>query len=265
MIDRSRVALAAMSLVGSVPLLTRSYVSSEVGRWHGRLVEPPKTSIVVPALDEEEYIEETLLSLENQNVRYAFPEKFEVVVVDGGSIDRTVEISRNFDTKIVSGPKGKLNGRHVGILKAENDVIVGVDADTYYPPNWLNLVLRHFRDPEVVGVTSPRLYSRDSNIILDYVMNWSILLDKLTGRMAGCNSAFRKQAYFDIGGFNRNVNQFDVEEMVREEEFAFPRRLRSIGRITWEWKAPSFSSARRFTRGHKSTFRKDDNPLLYPE
>ena len=131
--------------------------------------------------------------------------------------------------------------------------------NTFYPPNWLNLVLRWFRHPNVVGVVTPRLVDPTENLVVSYVSTWLSLVDVgplLAGgmRAPGQSVALYKQAYFDVGGFNLNINQRNVHEMVREEEIVFAMKLRRLGRLPVDWQAPCFTSLRRvmgFKKGDK--------------
>jgi glycosyltransferase involved in cell wall biosynthesis len=213
--------------------------------------EPPQTSIILPTLNEEKYVEECLTSLKHQTIRVIYPEKFEVIVVDSGSRDSTLDIASRFDVEILEAPLGKLTARHIGIQKAKGEIIVAVDADTVYPFNWLNLVLRHFLQKDVVAVSTPGIFPEK---ILDIPMIWKALtFDPASGRLPGSGSAFRREAYFKSGGFNLSINQFNGAEIQMEEEYEFPRRLRKHGRIIYELSAPHFTSPRRHF-GHKSSF-----------
>jgi glycosyltransferase involved in cell wall biosynthesis len=263
-----QLLVTALSLGASAATIgADAYMRSEAFNYNDSIAEPPKTSIIIPTLNEEAYLLETLASLENQNVKNAYPEKFETIVVDSGSTDKTLEIAEKFDTKVLNAPRGKLTARHMGVMNAKGEIMVGVDADTYYPPNYLNLILRQFKNPEVVGVSTPRLCGRDGNTILNTVYIWKNIADGIMGaRMPGSNSNFRKTAYLKIGGFNLAINQFNQNEVIQEEEYAFPERLRKIGKVVWLWKAPSYTSARRWTSPtpQKRSFG-DQYILLYPE
>jgi len=119
---------------------------------------------------------------------------------------------------------------------------VAVDADTYYPPNFLNLFLRHFQRPEVTAVSGPRLYPHG---IYRYATTWAALLGPR--RLYGSNSAFRRNAYFQSGGFNLAVNQLHGPSILREEEFNFYSRMREVGEVVFDRQATAFTSDRRFT------------------
>jgi glycosyltransferase involved in cell wall biosynthesis len=262
--------LAGVSLAFSATTIgADAIMRSEVYNYGDHLQQPPPTTIIVPTLNEEAYLSETLASLENQNVRRRYPEKFETIIVDGGSRDRTAAIAKNFGCRLIIAPRGKLNARHEATLKAKGKIMVGVDADTYYPPNYLNLTLKAFNQPGVVGVASPRLYGRDSNMVVNTAGLWKAILDGMMGeRMPGSNSAYLKSAYMQVGGFNLGIDQFNNADIMQEEEYEFPRRLREVGKVVWLWKVPAYTSARRLTtptpetRSFKS--HNDNYILLYP-
>lgn len=212
--------------------------------------EPPSTSIVMCSLNEEGFVEDALESLEDQNVRLCFPDKFECLLIDSHSEDRTVEIAEDYGWKVYQAPRGKLNARHLGMEKAKGKIIVSVDCDCKYPPNWLNLMLQWFRRPAVVAIVGPRLVDPKEGFWATGISVWFSLFDVgplLAGgmRAPGQSMALRRQAYFQTGGWDLSINQQNMHEMVREEEIIFARKLRQLGRVIVDWTAPCFTSARR--------------------
>lgn len=205
------------------------------------IFEPPRTTtIVLPTFNEALYVKDTLRSLEMQSVRNEYPDRFEVLIVDSHSTDNTTEIASKYGM-VLQTPKGKLTAKDIGIRAAKGDVIMTVDADTYYPPNYLNLMLRHFSDPVVVAVTSPRLVDHPvlgPLYVLDAIFNT---------RIRGSNAAFRKSAYFACGGHDLTINQLNGRAMLLEEEYNFGAKLGSVGDVILDRSAPSITSTRRFT------------------
>jgi len=225
-------------------------MTSRVFNWDDEICEPPFTSVVMCSLNEEGFIEKALKSLENQNIVHAYPNRFEFILVDSYSEDKTVEIAKRYGWKILYAPKGKLNARHLGYEKAKGEVVISVDCDTFYPCNWCNLVLKWFTVPDVVGVITPRLVDPEESFAATLLSVWMALIDTgplLVGgmRAPGQSVAIYRQAYFDVGGFDLSINQQNVHEMVREEEIRFAMKLRHLGRVPVEWKAPAFTSLRR--------------------
>jgi len=207
---------------------------------YAKVYEPVSTvSIVIPAFNEEDYIEATLRSILSQNILFKYKDYFECIVVDNESTDRTPQIAKQY-CQVISAPRGKLNARHAGIKFASGDIIVSCDADTYYPPNWLNLLIYHFRKPGVVAVYSPHL-SQGSGLYKIGMIWYSNLVHST---MSGSSSAFLRNAYFAVNGFNLSIDQFNRQEIQIEEEMVFPAKLKTLGKVVFELKACCFTSGR---------------------
>ncbi len=88
----------------------------------------PRISVVVPTLNEEAYIERCLMSLSSQD----FPH--EIIVVDGGSADKTVELAESYADKVfVVSERGIAYARIFGAKNANSALIYTTDADCYAP------------------------------------------------------------------------------------------------------------------------------------
>jgi glycosyltransferase involved in cell wall biosynthesis len=94
----------------------------------------PKISIVTPSFNQGDFIEETILSVLNQN----YP-NLEYIIIDGGSTDQTVEIIKKYESKLtywVSEPdNGQGNAINKGFRKATGDLFGWINSDDYYTPN----------------------------------------------------------------------------------------------------------------------------------
>lgn len=243
------LVVAGVGILVATPFLYK-FMTARVFDRDAEVEEPPFTSIVMCSLNEEAWIEKALQSLEDQNIRRKHPEKFELILVDSHSEDRTVEIAESYGWTVYQAPRGKLTSRDLGIRKSEGDVIVSTDCDCFYPPNWLNLMLRWFHRPDVVGVVGPRLVDSEEGNWATALSVWLSLVDTgplLLGgmRVPGQSVVFYRQAYSATGGFDLSINQQNVHEMVREEEIRFAMKLRRLGRVMVDWQAPCFTSARR--------------------
>lgn len=237
-----------ISVVSTVALY--KVMTSRVFNREDRVYEPPLTSFLMCSLNEENFIKRALKSLEEQNVIAKYPDNFEFLLIDSNSEDQTVPIAEDYGWKVYQAPKGKLLARDLGMKTAKGEVVISVDCDTRYPPNWCNLVLRWFRQSNVVGVVTPRLVDPEESIIASYLSVWMSLADVgplLAGgmRAPGQGMAIYKQAYFDVDGFDLSINQQNVHEMVREEEIRFAMKLRKLGKLPVDWFAPCFTSMRR--------------------
>jgi glycosyltransferase involved in cell wall biosynthesis len=95
----------------------------------------PFCSVVIPAFNEEQNIEANLSSLLNQS----YPrDQYEIIVVDNGSTDRTLEIASAHANLILSKPKGNVGSvRNFGIASSSGAVIICTDADCVVTSDWI--------------------------------------------------------------------------------------------------------------------------------
>ena len=109
-----------------------------------------KISVVIPALNEEANIRETLNSLfANTKLPY------EVIVVDGGSADRTREIVKKAFPEAVllyNQRRTAATGRNLGIQKARGDIVAFTDGDCYVDKHWIESIDRFFETYEIDGM-----------------------------------------------------------------------------------------------------------------
>lgn len=208
------------------------------------IVEPPidKVSILMPAYNEEQFIEQAASSIRYQSILFEYPEMFEFIVIDNGSTDRTIEKALPFADKVVKSPKGKLTARNYGTRIANGNIIVATDADIFYPFGWLNTILKPFtKNENIVGT---------SGTVMDYhfpgIPRSLFSIGSSIGRvvdnnqMFGGNSTYLKDAFYEVTngyGFNENINQFEVQEMLEEEERDFGRKLSALGKVDYVFNA----------------------------
>jgi glycosyltransferase involved in cell wall biosynthesis len=102
----------------------------------------PIISIIVPVYNGEKFIETCLESLKNQT----FPtECYEVIIVDNGSSDKTIEIAKQYDVIIIKEwQKGSYAARNAGIKIARGKINGFIDVDCIASDNWLEQAVRYF-------------------------------------------------------------------------------------------------------------------------
>ena len=99
----------------------------------------PKISIITPCFNAAQYIEQTILSIVNQEY-----DNLEYIIIDGGSSDGTVDIIKKYQDKItywISEPdKGQSDAINKGIAIATGEVFNWVNGDDYLENDTLKLV-----------------------------------------------------------------------------------------------------------------------------
>ena len=109
-----------------------------------RLDDPPPISVILPVYNVEDYIEECLESLLKQS-----DPDFELVVVDDGSQDGSMDVVRRFADRfsklcIYSQPNSGLGAaRNVGIEKSNGEFVVFVDSDDFVSPDFISTLRRN--------------------------------------------------------------------------------------------------------------------------
>ncbi len=196
-------------------------------------------SIIIPTFNEESFIVQSLESLKGQSIIQEYPEYFELILVDSGSNDRTVEFAKPYVDQIIMAPRGKLTARRMGIEQATGKIIVSVDADSIYPQYWLNTLLEPFHDSEVIAVNGSTIDNSIPGVPL-ILRNVGEAYEKLfhPNQLLGRNSAFYKDAYYLTGGFNESIKQTNVWYMVNEEEIRFGNNMAKLGKVIIKMNAP---------------------------
>jgi glycosyltransferase involved in cell wall biosynthesis len=116
-------------------------------------------SILMPVLNEEAHVERSIEAILNQR----FKPGLEVLVIDGGSHDRTPEILEAFARKeprvrILDNPQRRIpNALNIGLRHARGEYIVRMDAHAYYPPDYISRGIERFEAGGVACVSGPQV------------------------------------------------------------------------------------------------------------
>ena len=199
-----------------------------------------KLSVVIPSFNEEERIERCLKSLSRQTLPR---DEYEIIVVDGGSKDRTMEIAEKYADLVFVQTTPKVGGaRNDGAKKARGQVVVTTDADTVLPHDWLFHINNGFSNPGVVmlyGPVSP-IEKTIKNRFYLFCSNTFALIGYLTGTVLftlGCNSAFKTDAFLMAGMYRVSDAGDDLE---------IAGRMRKVGKVKFDRKMKVQFSMRRY-------------------
>lgn len=173
-------------------------------------------SVVIPAYDEERALPATLGHL------LAEPGDYEVIVVDGGSRDRTRAIAAALDgVRVMSAPKGRASQMNAGARAARGSWLLFLHADTLLPPGWLAAIRALDGEQRVVG-GGFRLRLSGDGWRLRLVSAFDNLRARVTRIMYGDQALFVRRSVFEsLGGF--------PEQPL--EDVAFGERLKRCGRV----------------------------------
>jgi glycosyltransferase involved in cell wall biosynthesis len=198
-------------------------------------------SVVVPAYNEEQNISMCLESLCRQTLPR---DQYEIIVVDGGSKDRTREIAARYADMVFIQTSKKVGGaRNDGALKAKGEIIATTDADCIIPEDWLGVITAGFeRNPDVIqlfGPVDPKEGGIKNHLFLSLANTFSRFgyYSGLFYYTLGCNSAFRKEAFMQAGMYACIDAGDDLE---------IAQRMKDYGRVKFENRMRVTFSMRRY-------------------
>jgi rSAM/selenodomain-associated transferase 2 len=188
-------------------------------------------SIVIPTLDEEAAVAATL-----ESVRRSVPDG-EIVVADGGSRDRTVELARRHPgVRVVTADGGRGPQMNAGAAAAAGDALLFLHADTRLPPDAGRLVAEALAEPGVVG----------GSFVLAFDASHPLLwLSSLPSRLNLPWATYGDQAFFCRREAFERAGGFPPHPLF--EDVALQSHIRKLGRCV-KIRRPVITSARRFLR-----------------
>jgi rSAM/selenodomain-associated transferase 2 len=191
-----------------------------------------KLSIIMPVLDEGEAIASALEALAPLRAGGA-----EIVVVDGGSRDATVERAKMQADRVIAAPRGRAAQMNAGAEAASGDVLVFLHADTRLPEGADCLVLDGLaRTGRAWGRFDIAIDGRSPLLaVVAAFMNWR---SRLSGIATGDQAMFvKRNAFRATGGFPAIALMEDIELSRRLKRISRPlcihQRARTSGR-RWE-------------------------------
>ena len=123
----------------------------------------PKISIVTPSYNQGQYIEQTILSVINQN----YP-NIEYIIIDGGSTDNTVEIIKKYEDKITywvsEKDKGQSDALNKGLAKCTGDIFNWINSDDYFEQGTFAKLANYFKTSNNVDMVCGYCNYFESNI-----------------------------------------------------------------------------------------------------
>jgi rSAM/selenodomain-associated transferase 2 len=159
----------------------------------------------------------------------------EVIVVDGGSVDATIEIARARGARIIAAERGRGAQLHAGALAAGGEALWFVHADTLVPEEGAQLILAALDDSRVAGGNFKLRFDGETRAAR--FLTWLYPRLRLLGLCYGDSALFaRREAYLRAGGFKSYPIFEDLDLL---------RALRRQGRIV-EARAFVTTSSRRF-------------------
>lgn len=164
-----------------------------------RIKKSPKVSIILPTYNEERTIGKMIKEIKSMKKNYTY----EVIIADGGSSDKTVEIAKREGAKVIEFRKKRGKGADFkdAALKSRGDYIVQIDADYQFKPKEINLLVKALDDGYDIAI-GKRIDQGDApfirtlgNFLLSVATSLACrryIVDSLAGFKAIRSDKFRK-------------------------------------------------------------------------
>jgi len=184
-------------------------------------------SIIIPALNEEEYLPLLLESIKKQSADWRIGFDYEIILADAGSTDKTLGVAKEYGCKIIPGGL-PAKGRNEGAKTARGDLLFFCDADVVLPDNFFKKALAEFeaRNLEFASfciIPLPR--SRISLFFLNIFYNQPIILLESALPHAATGILVKKNLFDKLGGFDEDIKLAEDHYLARRATRLFKARF----------------------------------------
>lgn len=191
-----------------------------------------KISVIIPVLNEEGIIQKTLLRIRDGS-------DVETIIVDGGSVDQTVELAQNLGVKVICCARiGRAGQMNAGAAAATGEILLFLHADTRLPVGYEGMIREALSKPRTIAGAF-KLGIEGKGRLLRLVEIMVNARSRFLGIPYGDQAIFLKAPTFrEIGGF---------PNLPVMEDFEIMRQLRKRGGITIA-RAAVLTSGRRWQK-----------------
>ncbi|MCP5061969.1 MAG: glycosyltransferase [Ignavibacteriae bacterium] len=212
-----------------------------------------KYSIIIPTLNEEKLLPKLLDILNDEKLRQVYD--FEIIISDGGSTDKTIEIAKSKVDKIITKPKNEKQnigiGRNIGAEHAKGEILIFFNGDIY-PKSIFDIfdtINKKFIPGKCLAMTCCVEVFPDEQIFVDKIFhtfyNYYFHFLNIIGLGMGRGECHivKKEVFEKMKGYN--------ETFAAGEDFDLFRRIRKNGKILFARNLVVYESPRRYRKdGH---------------
>ena len=173
------------------------------------LMTDVRISVIIPVYNVQKYIKKTLESIQSQTKKV-----FEIIVVDDGSTDQTLEIVKKYPVRIFQQKnQGPSAARNYGASQATGEWLAFLDGDDLWEPQKIEMVLNEIKshpDVELISSNVSRGNEDDGWIPMDFHSRYNKnkpFLNQIFRRnfIATSTVVIKKTKFDEVGGFNPSL------------------------------------------------------------
>jgi len=175
----------------------------------------PKISIVTPSYNQGQFLEQTILSVLNQDYPY-----IEYIIIDGGSSDESVDIIKKYEKRVAywisEKDRGQAHAINKGFAKATGSIFAWLNADDLLSPSAARIAASYLTKDSSVGlIFGDRISIDKKGNVIDlvssptfskYMLKWGFTIPQET-------AFFRRKYFEDVGQLDESlecVMDFDL-------------------------------------------------------
>lgn len=178
-----------------------------------------KVSLYIPCYNAERFIKKCLDGVINQSYKID-----EILIIDDGSTDKTIDIVKNYPVRIITHRKNKglAAARNAAFKEAKNEFVASLDADCIANVHWLQRVMESFVSEDIVGAGG---MLKEKNILnvadrwrsIHMAQHWGNEIINDPPYLYGNNTVFKKSCIEKVGFYQEVLknNYEDVDLSIR--------------------------------------------------
>lgn len=188
------------------------------------LNNPPRVSFCIPTLNNKDTLDKCLDSIINQE----YPD-IEIIIVDGNSTDKTVEIAKRYTDKIYFDEGMLGSARQTGVDHSTGQILALFDSDIVIPhKKWLMNAIKYFNYSNKVSTVWPTNIAPPAGSLTArlYFNHWKVVIEdrikKRRGLYGGGNALFSRKCIEEIGGIDRSLHwgeDFDWAQKLKDRGY----------------------------------------------
>lgn len=209
-----------------------------------------KYSIIIPTLNEEVLLPKLLNQLADTGIRNNY--EYEIIISDGGSTDKTLELAKKAADKIIRKPDGTSQniaaGRNIGAKSASGEIFIFINGDVILSDvsTFFNYLEKYFVNSDYMAFTCDVWVHPDEEKFRDsffhtiYNIYFYLLNHAGIGMGRGECQVIKRDTFYRVNGYSENY--------AAGEDFELFKRIRKIGKILFAKKVFVYESPRRFRK-----------------
>lgn len=166
-----------------------------------------KLSIIIPVLNEEDYVSNLLVHLKN----VCAERTLEIIVVDGGSTDRTIALAEQCGVKVYRSIRGRASQMNYGAQMAAGDILYFLHVDTFPPINFEAAILKAVKEGYASGCFQMRF---DNNSRFLNFFAWFTKVNHSLCRGGDQSLFITRELFRQSGGFDEDYQVYEDTEFI---------------------------------------------------